>query len=127
MVVVALLREAAAIRELWSIPAEKSACGSYVHHLLRRTGSLALTAVWALPLVVGIAAIRNDGFSAEVSRQFARLSLPVALGVWLAWQSLAALRIAGKWNRTFAVLGVAWGGWLVYNHWSGVSGFFAGP
>jgi hypothetical protein len=126
MVVTAIIKEASVARRMWGVPTEKIQYPSFGSHLVRRTGHLLGAAMWGIPLIVSVAAVRNDGFSAESTWVFAGLVLPVALGAWLAWESLRALRIPGRWNRSFAILGIVLGLRLVHDHWSALSAFFAG-
>lgn len=90
---------------------------NYFALILPKAGELILTALWGLPIAIGIGAVANDGLSLESTWSVIKLGTPVAFGIWLAWHSLRGLGLPGLWNKLFALTGLIGGSWLVREYW----------
>ena len=117
LVVIQLVRALGFARKNWR-KGGSSQPKHYFGFLLYDFGWLLVLAIWAIPLFVSIGAIANDGLSIQSTLSAFRYCVPVALGMWLAWESLRAVfSVRGVWNVLLAVAGLICGIWLVRANW----------
>jgi hypothetical protein len=95
IVIVAILNQIVTARRNWHklpiIPLQKN----YFTFLLARAGQLITISVWSIPTALCIGMVFSNGLFSE-SWSAIKLSAPVVFGIWLAWQSIRALRLSGN-------------------------------
>jgi hypothetical protein len=123
LIVATILGQVRQARKLRGKPLPKDH-QTYLQFLFAGARGLLLLVLWAIPTVIGIGAVASDGLYMESSWLAIRLSAPVVLGAWLAWQSLRGLfNFSGRRNRLLALLGMAAGVWLFNASWPAFRGY----
>ncbi len=90
---------------------------NYFALILPKLGQLTLTALWVIPIMIGIVAVFNDGIATKAILSVIKLGVPLVFGLWLAWHSLHGLALPGLKNKLFAFVGIVSGFWLVQEYW----------
>lgn len=125
-VVVTILRQSKMAWKVWvrqPLATPKNHPRNYFALIILTIKDLVIFALWGIPIVIGIAAIVNDGLSYNDVWSLIQLAIPVFLGIWLVLCGLRGLSLP-RWNKLLAGAGLVIGIWVTLNQWSAFWSFF---
>lgn len=125
-VVVTILRQSkmawkVGVRQPLATP--KNRPRNYFALIILTIKDLVIFALWGIPIVIGIAAVVNDGLSYNDVWSLTQLAIPVFLSIWLVLCGLRGLSLP-RWNKLLAGAGLVVGIWVTLNQWSAFWSFF---
>ncbi len=116
VVVATLLQQVGIVRKSWHNPRVERQ--SYLGFIRSQLRSAIYVAIWLIPLASFVGAVVVEELSVRVTWSILRFGVPVIFGSWLAWHSLLAIGIPGKWNKLFSGAGFAGCIWILLKNWS---------
>lgn len=125
-VVVTILRQSKTAWKVWArqpLATPKNHPRNFFALIILTVKDLVIFALWGLPIVIGIAAVVNDGLSYNNVWSLTQLAIPVFLGIGLVLCGLRGLGLP-RWNKLLAGAGLVIGIWVTLNQWSAFWSFF---